>query len=171
MSEDGLKKVYRITLIIGIAMLSSLLIYAGIVGFMMYNYRPFKGFSPFSNIDILRYILFGIALSEFFFITVLRKVILSGKLLSESSEGQKPLYSPDAQKLMRSSIITLALCESVAIYGLILFIMNGSVLDFLGLFVLSLIYFSVFFPRYSQWQDWIKKTGHDNVAEEEENAP
>jgi F0F1-type ATP synthase membrane subunit c/vacuolar-type H+-ATPase subunit K len=166
MSVDELKKSYRIVLIIGSAMIASLFIYAALVVFMKSHYRPFEGLSPFSNIDILKYILYGLALCEFFLIGLIKKMIISGKLLSTESHQQKSQFTPHIQKQVKASIITFAICESVAVYGLILFFLSGSVIDFLGLFVLSLIYFIVFFPRYSQWEQQFKKQEQENLASE-----
>jgi F0F1-type ATP synthase membrane subunit c/vacuolar-type H+-ATPase subunit K len=167
MSTDELKKAYRITMTIGSVMIAGLFIYVAVVVFMKVHYEPFEGLSPFSNIVFLKYILYGVALLQFFLISALKRLILSGKFLFQSSREQKSSYSPDNQKLMKASIITFSLCESVAIYGLILFLLSGNVIDFLGLFVLSLIYFIVFFPRFDQWQAWIARQQDKGVAEEQ----
>jgi hypothetical protein len=53
--------------------------------------------------------------------------------------------------------VTYALCESIAIYGLILFLIGGRRFDFYSLVILSLIFFAVTFPRYAQWEEWLKK--------------
>jgi hypothetical protein len=60
--------------------------------------------------------------------------------------------SVSIQQLAVSSIITFALCEAVAIYGLVLFFIAGNSADFYIFMMLLLIYFAVYFPRYSQWE-------------------
>jgi hypothetical protein len=55
-----------------------------------------------------------------------------------------------------ATVITYALCESIAIYGLILFLIGGSRFDFYTFLILSLIYFAAYFPRHHQWEEWVK---------------
>lgn len=74
-----------------------------------------------------------------------------------SSPQRKSLFSPPVQKLVTASIISLALSEAVAIYGLVIFLINGSSIDFYFFLTLSFIFIIIHFPRYSQWEDWIKK--------------
>lgn len=154
-SMDELKKAYRISVIIGIAIIASVFIYAVVVELIKSEYEPFKGFSPFQEIEILRYILLGISIAEFFFIRYIRNFVLSGKtMMATSKQGQ---FSAPIQRLITTSIVSYALCESVAIYGLVLFLIGGDSLDFYAFMVLSLVYFAVYFPRYSQWEEWMRE--------------
>ena len=76
---------------------------------------------------------------------------------SLSSSHRISLFSPPVQRLVSFTIISLALSEAVAIYGLVIFLINGSSLDFYLFLALSFVFIIVHFPRYSQWEDWIKK--------------
>lgn len=151
---DELKNGYRITVIMGIAMIASVFVYAVVIEILKREYEPFEGFAPFPEVEILRAALLAIAIVEFFLIRFIKKLILSIKLLSSSY--RKNSLSPEIQKLSTAAIITYALCDSVAIYGLVLFLIGGSSTDFYIFMGLSLIYFSIYFPRYSEWEDWMK---------------
>jgi F0F1-type ATP synthase membrane subunit c/vacuolar-type H+-ATPase subunit K len=140
---EEIKRRYRLATIIGIAMISSLVIYALIVEFIKVNINIIL---PSSVVDLLRYLFFTIAIVEFIFIRFLRSQMVSG------------VPSPaKIQKLFNMTIITYALCESIAIYGLILFLIGGRRFDFYSLMILSLIFFAIYFPRYAQWEEWLKK--------------
>jgi ABC-type uncharacterized transport system permease subunit len=140
---EELKRVYRIAKIAGIAMISSLFIYAFIVEFIKVNVNINP---PSSMVDLLRYLFFAIAIVEFLLIRFLRSRMISG-----------PSSQAKIQKLFSLSILTYALCESVAIYGLILFLIGGRRFDFYSLMILSLIFFAIYFPRYTQWEEWLQK--------------
>ena len=101
---------------------------------------PVKDVSPGFDPEMVRYPFFGIALFQFYVIRWIRRRLLSKKR--------------DVQTLLTTTIITYALCESVAILGLILFFLGRSSFDFYLFLVLSLIYFYLFFPRYAQWEEW-----------------
>ncbi len=63
--------------------------------------------------------------------------------------------SSKIQKLFSATIITYALCESVAIFGLVLFLTGGETFDFYLFIALSLTFFAVHFPRYGQWEEYL----------------
>ena len=86
---DELKKAYRLATIIGIAMIGSLFIYAVLVELIKMNYKSFWGFSPFPEMEILRYIFFGIAVVEFFLIRYVKNLVLSGRGGVEEPPNQK----------------------------------------------------------------------------------
>ncbi len=146
-SVDDLKREYRLAIIIYIAMIATVFVYAVVVELIKKNFAPFKGFAPFPEVYILRYVFLGLTIADFFLIKFIWR-----KLLSAST-----------QKLIETSVTTYALCESVAICGLILFLTAGSSLDFYTFMILSLSFFGVYFPRYSHWQKWVK-VGERNEA-------
>jgi F0F1-type ATP synthase membrane subunit c/vacuolar-type H+-ATPase subunit K len=141
---EELKRVYRMAKIVGIAMISALFIYAFIVEFIKGNVNININL-PSSMVDLLRYVFFGMAIVEFLLIRFLRSYMVSG------APSQAKI-----QKIFSMTFLTYALCESVAIYGLILFLIGGKRFDFYGLMILSLIFFAITFPRYAQWEEWLK---------------
>lgn len=153
--NDDLRKAYRITAFVGLAMIASLIVYAVVVELIKKQNAPFGGFSPMPEvIGKLRYVLLGVVVVEFFVIRFLNKLMLSGKAPLRSSPTAGP-FTSEVQRLISASIVTFALCESVAIYGVVLFLIQGNTSDFYLFLALSLFYFIVYFPRYGNWEEWI----------------
>jgi len=154
---EGVKKAHRQATLIGVAMISSLFIYVIVVESIK---SYFQGMAPLFIVEILRYLFFGLTFVEFFLIGFLRKRLLSFGAVMDVFSDQGKTFSPMAQKLLTVTIISYALCESVAIYGLILFLIGGKRLDFYTFLILSLIYFAVYFPRYNRWEE-LSKRAHE----------
>lgn len=159
-TSADVRKAFRITAIIGLAMIASLAVYAVLVELITRQNAPFGGFTPMPDvIDTLRYALLGAAVLEFPFIQILNKAMLSPKATFFRNVSTAGPFSPDVQRLISSAIITFALCESVAIFGLVLFLVQGKTADFYLFLLISLFYFSIFFPRYGAWEAWMRERG------------
>jgi len=158
-STADLEKAYKARVIIGAAMIGVLLIYTGIVEFIRAQNSPAEVFTPAPGPDVLallRYVFLGIAAVEFLVIQFLRKVMLSA-----DSPARQALPSgsfvPETQKLITVSVVTFALCESVAVYGLVLFLIGKNASDFYLFLLISVFYFAIFFPRYGAWEEWVQE--------------
>jgi hypothetical protein len=158
-STADLQKTYKVAVIIGLCMMGVLLIYTGVVEFLRARNSSDEVFTPAPGPDVLallRYAFLGVAAVEFFVIQFLRKVMLS----SDAPTRQTSLpgsFAPEAQKLITVSVVTFALCESVAVYGLVLFLVGRSASDFYLFLLISIFYFAVFFPRYGAWEEWVQE--------------
>ncbi len=137
---------FRATRIIAVAMILSLLIYALIAELIRMQNAPFRGFVDFPQWPVLRWVLLAIALIYAGLIPVLRRALLAPR-----TGGPAP-----GRRLQTASIVTFALCESVGVYGLVIFLISGSVADFYLFLVLSLALFGVWFPRRDRWEDWAR---------------
>ena len=84
----------------------------------------------------LKYLFVALALGQFLLIRVVQKV----------------LVSRGVQFLPQAAVITFALCEAVAVLGLVLFLLNGNPMDFYIFMFLSLFYFWFFFPKFPDWE-------------------
>lgn len=156
-SEDRLHKTYFITIVIGVAMIGSLFVYAGVVEYFKRSGESFGRYSGSRDVTILRYALISAALAEFFLIRIVSKLILAGKLTTDRAD-YRPVDQPWLiQRLSTAAIVVYALCESIGIFGLVLFLIGGSSLDFYIFFFMALASFIIYFPRYRAWEDWIKK--------------
>lgn len=153
---NDLRKAYKTVSMIGVVMMMSLLVYAAVVEYIQKTYAPFTGFSPFPEVGMLRNILLVVALAEVFMIRGIKKLVLSGKLPVQGNAGATSM-SPAVQRLFSSSIIIFALSESIAIYGLVLFLIAGNSSDFYTFMALSLISYVIYFPKFSQWEEWMKE--------------
>jgi hypothetical protein len=88
---------------------------------------------------------------EFGFLHFIRKVIV--KKLQEGDLKKEEIVG----RLLNLSLIIYALSESIAIYGLILFLLAGNSLNFYIFLMLCLVCLGIYFPRYGQWESWAKR--------------
>ncbi len=155
---EKLGQYHRMATVIGYGMIGTLLIFTAVVETLKStNFEAVGGFAP-SVLQLLRYLFLGITFVEFFVIRAIKQRILSGGGKDYSPVKQRDLLLPRLQKLFSAAIIGFAFCESIAIYGLVLFVIGGSATDFYLFIFLSLVFYALFFPRYSQWEAWVSGT-------------
>ena len=145
---EDLKKAYQTSLIINSGIIAGLVIYAVVVELLKSRYDPFEGFVDFAQIAFLRYLFYGLAIMQIFIIRVLRGALLR---VSQSDDSKTLIV-----KLSRTSIATAALCELPAVFGIVLFLLGGHSRDFYLLLGLSFVLVFLYFPRYRNWEEWIK---------------
>lgn len=146
-----LKKGYRRAVLVWMAMVLSIFIYALVVELMRMNPALLERPSPFRETDAFRYVFLFLATTEFFVIGFIRNHSLSGRSVGNRSSDRSH-FSSKITKLLSISIITNALCESVAISGLLLFFLTKNPFDFYLFLAWSVVYFLFYFPRYDQWE-------------------
>jgi hypothetical protein len=137
----ALKSRYLAVNFIGLVLIAAVFVYAGVVEVIKWQWSPFTGFANLSpqTARLLKYIFLALAAAQFVVIKVVQKII--------------PARSK--ANLSQAAIITFALCESVAVLGLVLFLLIGNPLDFYIFMVISLGYFYLFFPKYEQWENLV----------------
>lgn len=153
---NDLKKAYRTTMLIGLWMIGCVFVYAIIVELVKTNSHSLGATSPAPSADILRYALFGVAVVIFFLIRTINKHFLAGDFRISGRMGAASWYSPDIQRLMTAAVITYAFCESIAVLGFVIYFLGGSPTDFYIFMLISLFFFSVYFPKYGRWEEWMK---------------
>ena len=151
---EKLGQYYKLAKVIGCGLIGSLLVFAAVIETLKSIPTESQGLLSPSLIEMLRYLLLGVSVIEFFVIRFIRKMILSSAPRADLSRGGD-LTAIRVQKLFVASIISMAFCEAVAIYGLVLFIVGRDSFDFYLFTFLSLIFFYVYFPRYPQWEAWV----------------
>lgn len=142
--KDRFLREYRIAWVIWIAMVFSLCIYLLICRYMDDAIKQSMG-----NIEVLRTVLFAAALvalgSAFFLRRRMLKVMPSKAETDVSYSGNDlPLKTQAAGKYVSSVVISLALCESVGIYGLVLFLLGDSpeiLYTFIAVSAAAMLYF------------------------------
>ncbi len=141
--DDKLSETYRAAVILAVAMIASVLLYAGIVEILP-RLAPGSepGMEP-ATVALLRTLFRGLALVHF-----LAAAWLGG-------HPQRPAGEPSARlaKLKVLAIVGLALGESIALYGLVLFLLSRDSMDFYYLFLVSLLSFLLVFPRRERWRE------------------
>ncbi len=155
--DESLQKGRRTAVLIGCVMVFLVLLYAVFVEYITWSKAPFAGFSPLHPdvFDKLRLVLLGVCLLDFAMIPYLRNSVLSSQNRARTTQTGRPLTPTD--RLVSASTISFALCEAIAIYGLVLFLINGARRDFYIFFCLSLLAFAVHFPREERWLEWTRK--------------
>jgi F0F1-type ATP synthase membrane subunit c/vacuolar-type H+-ATPase subunit K len=136
-SREVLINQFRTTNYIGLAMIGTVFLYAGLVLGINHGIIPIKirpSFSTDASANI-KYIMLFISVLHYFIIKFFQRT--AAKATNRLSAG---------------SMITFAVSEAVAIYGLVLFILSGNSNDFFIFMAISLFYFYIFYPKYTDWE-------------------
>lgn len=150
---DDLRRACRMVVIIGIAIIASMAVYAALAQLLKQGGNLSAPMMPLEQMNILRCSFYGLSILVILAIAALKRMLLSDKAIAQIGQSRKSSYPAPLQALVTSTIITYALCESVAVFGLVLFFLTRTTRDFYILLAVSLILFAVNFPRLSQWQD------------------
>jgi hypothetical protein len=144
-SLTTLKARYLAINFIGLAMIAAVFVYAGVVEMIKWQMAPFAGFSTLDpgTVALIKYIFMALAAAQFGIIKALQKI----------------LPARSVENLSLAAIITFTLCESVAVLGLVLFLLAGNSMDFYIFMVISLGFFYLFFPKYEQWEERLRAGG------------
>jgi F0F1-type ATP synthase membrane subunit c/vacuolar-type H+-ATPase subunit K len=160
---DKLRAAYRVSVIIGLAIMASLLVYAILVG-LFENGSIALSDTPAlsgSGLEIMKFALLGASAVIFFVIRFVNARLLNagGGRDQAIDTRPRPATGTEAEfgRLTTASIITYALCETPAIFGLVLYVLGRNSADFYLFLMASLFYFATNFPRFSQWEEWYRK--------------
>jgi F0F1-type ATP synthase membrane subunit c/vacuolar-type H+-ATPase subunit K len=149
-SPVALKSRYLAVNFIGLVMIATVFVYAGVVEWIKWQWAPFAGFSHIDprQATLLKYIFLALAAAQYGAIKLVQKIV--------------PARSVD--NLPQAAIITFALCESVAVFGLVLFLLTGNGLDFYIFMLISLSFFYLFYPKYDDWEKRVNAAGSARKA-------
>lgn len=131
--------------LIHIAFMASLLVYGAVVWLVVPALDPVLPARDAGGVpNNLRYVFFGTAVLVVLALRNLPRLL--GPKAGESAEV-------NSARRLKASILTSALCEVPAALGLALVLLTGSQRDFLYLTGLSLLFFLIYFPRESLYQE------------------
>jgi len=147
--ESDLKSVFRTTLIINVAMVASLFLYALMVELIKAQLRPFPGFASGARPEIWRYVFYAAAVGAVVLVRFVGRAML--KTFPEESAHQL------IARLGRATVMTAALGELPALFGFFLFFLTGFSRDFFILMFVSLFLEFMYFPRLKVWQDAVRE--------------
>jgi hypothetical protein len=138
LDDQQLKIRYLQANFIGLALIGSVFLYAGVVEVLKRTLAPFAGLAALASSQALtlKYLFVALAIGDFFLIKFMQKI----------------LGARSVTQLMQAAIVTFALSEAVAVLGLVLFLLAGQAMDFYTFMFLSLFYFWFFFPKYQDWE-------------------
>ena len=148
--DKGMKNLYMIWAFL----LGSLAIYLLIGIFMKGALRPqASGTLPENT---LRWALYLVSVATFIMIFFLKRVVMKAAKRAESwiarTKGQHPLIA----RYTTAVVISLAVAESIGIYGLILYFLIGQTEDLISLMVLSAVAMILHRPRREELLSLIK---------------
>ena len=150
---QDLKKAHRTSATVYVAFMLSLVVYLIVFLILKARIPEFQGMMEKFEFPWLRYAFYALGLVQIFVIKFIRETATR----SITTVDSKVLIN----HLQRVSIISAALCEVPAILGFVLFFLSGNTADFYVLLIMSFVLFVLYFPRYTNWEDWTKaKTSH-----------
>jgi len=138
LDELQVKARYLTANFIGLALIGSVFMYVVVVQVLNWTQAPFAGFAALEpgQARMLKYVFMALGIGHFFLIKLVQRI----------------LGAASVERLFQAAVVTLALCEAVAIFGLVLFLLNGNSMDFYLFMFLSLFYFWFFYPKYQDWE-------------------
>ncbi len=149
-TREVLESKYRTAVVLGVAMVLSVVVYAVVVEVLVSRVEAFSAPLPIEGMDTIRYGFIAIAIIEALVIGQVRKAMLggfgSGRVLVGSSEC--------IERIFKAQVVSLALCDTIALYGMVLFLISASVWDFYLFALISMAAFAAYFPRRSRWKQW-----------------
>jgi hypothetical protein len=145
--REELRRHLKPAVMVGGALIGSLVLYLGLVEALRAALRPFRGFAAGGGGQPVRYAAFGAAAAVILFILVLRRRFDRSDRREDDTTALR--------RLQNSSILTLVLGEIPAVLGLGLFLYGGGASDFYKLFFASLLLTFINFPRASAWEEWL----------------
>jgi hypothetical protein len=141
---------------VGGALVGAVVVYAILVEVLRARRGGFAGFAPAVPVDTLRMVLIVLAIADLSLIRFIRSRILAAPPRGGQRSGRA---APVTQRLLTASIVSLAMCVAIAVYGLVLFLIGGRPMDFYTFAIVALLGLAVFFPRRSQWEEWARRAG------------
>ncbi len=146
-TSEELRRSFRSVLVVAVTILVTLLVFLALEEVLRATLRPFTGYAAAGNPQLLRYVVFGLAVA----VIVLIRAVRGAMLRKRPGED----FGALAQRIARASIVTFVLAEIPAVLGLALFFLRGLNRDFYALLFVSLIVVFMHFPRLSSWEEWI----------------
>jgi hypothetical protein len=147
--REELKAPHRTASVIGIAIIASLFLYLVIVEVLRAKMRRFHGLVQFPEVNMLRYVFYGIAVIEVLATRFLQAILLRR---APGDDARATIV-----KLARTAVVTLSLSEVPALLGLVLFLLGGLNKDFYALLAVSLVLVFMYFPRLGSWENWVER--------------
>jgi len=144
-NRDELLSHLRPAVLVGAAVVASLILYLVLVEVIRAVYKPFRGFAAVADVQPVRYAVFGAAVAVIIVIRILRPRLLK---LAPETDPKSVLA-----RLQRAAVLTLVLGEVPGILGLGLFLVTGNNFDFYVLLFASLLLVFMYFPRRAAWEE------------------
>lgn len=133
---------YRTSTLTGYAVAASLAVWAVIVEVLQFREISWR-LIPAPLLDTLRFVLVFLSFGAYFVIDFCRK-----KLLIRTPADT---LADRLRRLTQVNLVSLALAELPALFGLLLFLGSGNPRDFYPLLLIAALLLYCFFPRAALW--------------------
>lgn len=159
---DNQRTAYRVSVIIGLAMMASLVVYLIVVVLIQNGTIALREQAalPVSTLERIRFVSLGIGVIVALLVRpIARRVLNTGGDVGavRDAPSRPEAVASDTGPLATAAVITYALCEVPAIFGLVLYVLGRDVSDFYLFLILSLFSFSIHFPKFRQWEEWSRQ--------------
>lgn len=136
---DDLTAAHRRTVMIWGAVIGSQVMYLVVGEVLILTLAPFRGLVRGVPLDVLRWVLAAVAAVELALVRVVASRVSAA--------------IPLPMRLQNESILRFALCATVGVYGLVLFLIAGARSDLYGFVAVAVIALGINFPRLERWQE------------------
>ncbi len=162
-AKNFIEKKRKICSLIFAGLLASLCFYAFIAVALRVAVDGFEGFSALDDAlySIVKLILTALAIIVVIIIIIWKNKKLSAEGISENVKEKGTEAA--AESVMSSSIVLMALAESVGVYGLVLYLLNGALFDFISFGIASLVCLFLVYPGESVWIEVEKATIEEEI--------
>ncbi|WP_028581962.1 hypothetical protein [Desulfogranum japonicum] len=153
--KKQLERGWRIVLLIWGAILASLGIYIGVCWSIREDIQI--NVSPDFPLETLQYILVGVTVITLVAVYYLRKFLLRPTNVTSNAEKYSSAQQLALNKYTATMVVTSALVESIAIYGVVLFFLSKDISSLYQLSFMSAVAMIYFRPRKSELLDLVTK--------------
>lgn len=135
---------------IGVALMLSTASYFFVAKLIAAQRAPFPGFAPSLPIEVLRVVFAAMAVAALLMLKgVTRQMLVAPARPVSAAHG----LSLIGQRLFALSLTRLAICQAIAVFGFVLFLLGGHWQDFYAFVIASVGAFLFHFPRLSQLEE------------------
>lgn len=162
---DKLRAVYRVVVIIGLAIMASLVIYVVLVGLFESKSIDPGGTPSLSGreLEIIKFVFLLVSVLIFILIKFLSaKIMNAGReqgRMTGSEANRATGIPPEFNPLVTAAVVTFALCEVPGTFGLVMYFLGRNSTDFYLFLIMSLFLFATNFPKFSTWEEWYRQRG------------
>lgn len=145
---------------IGLAIMGASGLMAVLMELLRIASPSYRGIPGFEQLEILRYVLMAVAAGE---VLLIRHFARMPFPVMEPRPGiQSPLgdHPPAILQLIIRHVILGALSFSVAVYGVMLFLIGLNPADLYGFLGLSLVLQWLHLPRVERWEESLREAAH-----------
>lgn len=154
MDNSRLQQHYQRAVILAIAMVASLPMYVAVGEIVAAGADGFQGYARELPLQVVRGVAVLFGLFALFVANLVRRQLLEGEASLSMMVTQAMVPQERYASMLKGTVVTLALCDALALLGLVLFLLGGERQDLYAFAAAGLIAAWYHFPRYHHWQRW-----------------